>query len=80
MRLGGKAIEADKTYKVAGWAPVAEEARTAPGNMPVWDVVEGWLRGQGGHVKPRRINTPNLVGMQGNAGMMPTRTSLTSKP
>jgi sulfur-oxidizing protein SoxB len=80
MRLGGKAIEADKTYKVAGWAPVAEAARTAPGNKPVWDVVEAWLRGQGGHVKPRRINTPNLVGMQGNAGMMPTRTSLTSKP
>ncbi|MFM2067683.1 MAG: hypothetical protein RLZZ584_2592, partial [Pseudomonadota bacterium] len=26
MRLGGKLIEAGKTYKVAGWAPVAEEA------------------------------------------------------
>ena len=31
MRLNGKPIEADKTYKVAGWAPVAEEARNAPG-------------------------------------------------
>jgi len=31
MRLNGKPIEADKTYKVAGWAPVSEEARHAPG-------------------------------------------------
>jgi sulfur-oxidizing protein SoxB len=29
MRLGGKPVEADhSTYKVAGWAPVSEEART----------------------------------------------------
>ena len=69
MRLGGKPIEADKKYKVAGWAPVAEEARTAPGNKPVWDVVEGWLKAQGGRVKPRKINTPKLVGMAGNPGI-----------
>jgi sulfur-oxidizing protein SoxB len=70
MRLGGKPIDAARKYKVAGWAPVAEEARTAPGNKPVWDVVEGWLKSQaGGHVKPRRINAPALVGMQGNAGI-----------
>jgi S-sulfosulfanyl-L-cysteine sulfohydrolase len=71
MRLGGKLIEADKTYKVAGWAPVAEEAGRVPGVKPVWDVVEGWLKSQpGGHVKARRINTPTLVGMQGNPGLM----------
>ena len=68
MRLAGKAIEAGKTYKVAGWAPVAEEARSA-GNKPVWDVVETWLKSQGGRVKPRTINTPRLVGVQGNPGM-----------
>jgi len=68
MRLAGKAIEAGKTYKVAGWAPVAEEASRA-GNKPVWEVVETWLKGQGGHVKARRINTPRLVGMQGNPGV-----------
>ncbi len=33
MRLAGKPIDADKTYKVAGWAPVAEAARTAPGSQ-----------------------------------------------
>ncbi|MBL8307580.1 MAG: 5'-nucleotidase C-terminal domain-containing protein, partial [Rubrivivax sp.] len=69
MKLGGKAIEAGKTYKVAGWAPVAEEARTAPGVKPVWDVVETWLKAQGGRVKPRRINTPRLIGVQGNPGI-----------
>jgi len=70
MRLGGKPIEASRKYKVAGWAPVAEEARTAPGSKPVWEVVEGWLKSQpGGHVKARSINTPTLVGVQGNPGM-----------
>ncbi|HSW27399.1 MAG TPA: 5'-nucleotidase C-terminal domain-containing protein, partial [Burkholderiaceae bacterium] len=69
MRLNGRPIEADKKYKVAGWAPVAEAARSAPGNKPVWDVVESWLRGQGGRVKARRINTPKLVGVAGNTGI-----------
>ncbi|WP_022979479.1 thiosulfohydrolase SoxB [Ideonella sp. B508-1] len=69
MRLRGKLIEADKTYKVAGWAPVAESAKTAPGVKPVWEHVEAWLKAQGGRVKPRHINTPTLTGVQGNPGM-----------
>jgi len=70
MRLAGKPIEADKTYKVAGWAPVAEEARNAPGTRPVWDVVEAWLKSQpNGRVGARTINTPKLVGVQGNPGV-----------
>ena len=69
MRLHGMPIDADKTYKVAGWASVSEEARTAPGNQPIWDVVEAWLRQQGGRVATRRPNTPALVGMAGNAGL-----------
>ena len=69
MRLAGKPIEADKLYKVAGWAPVAEEARTAPGSQPVWDVVETWLKAQGGRVKARKVNTPKLLGVAGNPGM-----------
>ncbi len=69
MRLGGKPIQADRNYKVAGWAPVAEEARTAPGSKPVWEVVEQWLKSQpGGHVEVRQINTPVLLGVQGNPG------------
>jgi len=72
MRLHGKPIEADKRYKVAGWAPVAEDAKNAPGVKPVWEHVETWLRSQGGRVKPRAINTPKLVAMQGNPGLMPS--------
>jgi S-sulfosulfanyl-L-cysteine sulfohydrolase len=69
MRIGGKPVEAGKTYKVAGWAPVAEEAAKA-GNKPVWELVEAWLKGQGGgRVKARKINTPSLVGMKGNPGL-----------
>lgn len=67
MRLDGQAIDAAKTYKVAGWAPVAEEARSA-GNKQVWDVVEQWLKAKG-RVAPRRINTPRLIGVQGNPGI-----------
>jgi len=67
MRLGGQPVEADKSYKVAGWAPVGEDAKN---NMPVWDLLEGWLKSQnGGRVAPRKINTPKLVGVQGNPGL-----------
>ena len=70
MSLGGKPLDATRTYKVAGWAPVAEAARNAPGNKPIWDVVETWLKSQpDGHVKPRKINTPTLLGMSGNKGI-----------
>jgi len=69
MRLNGRPIEAGKTYKVAGWAPVAEEASKA-GHKPVWDVVETWLKTRPGQrVSARKINTPKLVGVQGNPGM-----------
>ena len=67
MRLGGKPIEADKTYRVAGWAPVAEGARDA-GHKMVWDVVEPWLKAQG-RVAPRKPNLPRLEGVSGNQGL-----------
>jgi S-sulfosulfanyl-L-cysteine sulfohydrolase len=70
MRLNGKPLEASKTYKVAGWAPVAEEAKTLPGVKPVWEHVETWLQAQGGRVKPRRINTPKLITTGANPGMV----------
>ena len=69
MRLGGRPIEAGKTYRVAGWAPVSEEAAGA-GLKPVWDLVESWLKAQpGGRVAPRRINTPRLLSVGGNPGL-----------
>jgi len=67
MRLNGKLIEADKKYKVAGWAPVAEEARSA-GNKPVWELVEQWLKARGGKVSKRTLNTPKLLDVLPNKG------------
>ena len=69
MRLNGKPLDASKKYKVAGWAPVAEEAKSLPGVKPVWEHVETWLKAQGGRVKARNINTPTLMSTQGNPGM-----------
>jgi sulfur-oxidizing protein SoxB len=69
LRLNGRPLEADRRYKVAGWAPVAEEARNAPGVRPVWEVVEEWLRGRGGRVAARAPNLPRLIGVAGNAGI-----------
>ena len=60
LRLKGQPLQADKNYKVAGWAPVAEEARSQ-GNPQVWSVVEQWLKAQGGRVKPRQLNTPTIT-------------------
>jgi sulfur-oxidizing protein SoxB len=67
MRLGGQLIDASRRYKVAGWAPVAEEARRA-GHPQVWDVVEQWLKAQGGRIKPRPLNTPKIIGALPNPG------------
>jgi len=55
MRLNGRPIEADRTYKVAGWAPVAEGAS----GEPIWDVVETWLRAHA-RVAPRQALQPSL--------------------
>ncbi|MEN9537970.1 MAG: Trifunctional nucleotide phosphoesterase protein YfkN precursor [Pseudomonadota bacterium] len=66
MRLKGRPIEAGKTYKVAGWAPVSEDAAKA-GSKPIWDVVEPWLKSQG-RLKARRLNLPKLHIDAGNKG------------
>jgi sulfur-oxidizing protein SoxB len=67
MRLGDKLIEAAKRYRVAGWAPVSEDARAA-NTEPIWDVMARYLRAQK-VVGPRRLNLPRLVGVEGNPGI-----------
>jgi sulfur-oxidizing protein SoxB len=67
MRLKGQPIDAGKTYKVAGWAPVAEDAAKA-GNPMVWDLVEKWLKSKCGKVSPRQLNQPKLTGGLPNPG------------
>jgi len=65
MRLKDKPIEANKIYKVAGWAPVAEGAN----GEPVWDVVARWLRSNK-TITPRQVNSPKIIGVTNNTGMM----------
>lgn len=67
LRLNGKLIEADKKYKVASWAPVAEAAKTQ-GNKMMWEVVETWLAARAGKVTARKLNTPKLIGALPNRG------------
>jgi S-sulfosulfanyl-L-cysteine sulfohydrolase len=66
MRLGDQLIEANKRYRVAGWAPVSEEARQ--GNKPIWEHLEPWLQSQK-TVKVSAINTPRLIGVANNPGV-----------
>jgi sulfur-oxidizing protein SoxB len=60
LRLAGLPLGADKAYRVAGWAPVAEGAN----GEPVWDLLERWLRDRK-VVSPRHPNLPRLIGLQG---------------
>lgn len=69
MRLNGKPIEASKTYKVAGWAPVSEEAKNAA-TEPIWDVIERHLRDVK-VVKAVKLNEPIIKGVANNPGMAP---------
>ena len=57
MRLKNQLIEAQKTYKVAGWAPVSEEAMKL-GGEPIWDVL-----------KARPLNMPIIKGIKNNPGI-----------
>ena len=69
MRLTGKPIEADKTYKVAGWAPVSEEARTRTRQPAGVGGRRAWLRSKAGRVARDASTRPKLVGVAGNAGL-----------
>ncbi|MDM7944381.1 MAG: thiosulfohydrolase SoxB [Hydrogenophaga sp.] len=65
MTIKGKLVEADKTYKVAGWASVQEGTK----GEPIWDVVSGYLRDKK-VIKGVQINTPRIIGMDGNPGLV----------
>ena len=66
MMLRGQPIEPAKNYKVAGWAPVSEEAKNA--GEPIWDVVATYLRDIK-TVKPVSLNLPKLKGVENNPGI-----------
>ena len=68
MRLNGKAIDPNKNYKVAGWAPVSEEAKNL-GGEPIWDVIEKHLK-EVKVVKAVKLNEPIIKGIANNPGMV----------
>ncbi len=65
MTLRGKAVDPNKTYKVAGWAPVGEGAK----GTPIWEVVAEYLRDVK-VVKQVKLNQPKVIGMGNNPGMV----------
>ncbi len=64
MVLHGKALDAHKQYKVAGWASVQEGVT----GTPIWDVVEEYLR-NAKVIKKVKLNQPTLAGMNKNQGL-----------
>ncbi len=64
MMLDGKALDPNKKYKVAGWAPVAEGVT----GEPIWDVVTSYLRDKK-VISPRKLNLPKLIGVKDNKGI-----------
>ena len=68
MRLEGKLLDAEKIYKVAGWAPVSEAARDK-GGEPIWDLVARHLRSEK-IIKASTPSVPILKGVAGNPGIV----------
>jgi len=63
MTLAGKAIDPNKTYKVAGWAsmqPLEGE--------PIWDVVSRWLQAKK-TIAPVPLKEPVIKGLSANQGL-----------
>jgi len=67
MRLHGSLIEADKNYRVAGWAPVSEEAK-ASNSEPIWDLMARHLK-EAKVIKPKKLNEPIIRGSANNPGI-----------
>jgi sulfur-oxidizing protein SoxB len=64
MKLdNGKTLEADKTYKVAGWASINPQQ-----GKPVWDVFAKYLRDEK-TAKPKKFNQVTLKGVSNNPGI-----------
>jgi sulfur-oxidizing protein SoxB len=64
MELNGKAIEANKTYKVAGWASVARPLE----GRPIWETVSTYLRDKKTITKID-LNVPKIKNVAGNPGI-----------
>jgi sulfur-oxidizing protein SoxB len=65
LRLDGKPLDAGKTYKVAGWAPVGEGVQ----GQAIWDLVAGWLRDRK-TIPVKEPAQPRLLGLSDNQGLV----------
>jgi sulfur-oxidizing protein SoxB len=64
LRINGKPMDANKKYKVAGWASVNEGVT----GTPIWDVVADYLRTKK-VIKGTKLYQPKIIGMDGNPGI-----------
>ena len=64
MEFDGQPIDASKTYKVAGWASVAQPLE----GTPVWDVVADYMRDRK-TITVDTVNEPLLKNVGSNPGM-----------
>ncbi len=62
----GKKIEPNKKYKVAGWSTVGSKS---PGE-PVWETVETYLKNIKHIDKKFKVDTPDVIGVKGNPGII----------
>ena len=65
MQVKGKALDAKKNYRVAGWASIEQNPA---GDKQIWDVVGEYLRHKK-IIKATVPNTPKIKGVTGNPGL-----------
>jgi sulfur-oxidizing protein SoxB len=65
LSKSGKRLDANKSYKVAGWSTVGSKS---PGE-PVWETVETYLKNVK-HIHNLKVDTPDIVGIKGNPGII----------
>ena len=58
-------LDASKSYKVAGWSTVGAKSD----GEPVWETVETYLKNIK-HITKVKIDTPDIVGIKGNPGII----------
>ncbi|MCW5626654.1 MAG: 5'-nucleotidase C-terminal domain-containing protein, partial [Burkholderiales bacterium] len=56
LRLNGEPLDAERTYRVAGWASIAEDTV----GEPIWTLVERWLLAKG-TVPATTPETPRII-------------------
>lgn len=61
----GMKLEANKSYKVAGWSTVGAKSD----GEPVWETVETYLKNVK-HISNLKVDTPDIVGIAGNPGIV----------